>query len=64
MVILGKALGGGILPISAVAARDEVLGATPVSTDRPSAAIRWRSRSPAKWSRCWRPASTSSARAN
>ena len=49
--MLGKALGGGIVPVSAVVSRNDVLGViTPGSHgSRPSAAIRWRSRLVMRW---------------
>ena len=64
MYVLGKALGGGIVPVSAVAANADVLGVLQAraSTARRSAATRWPARSAPRWSGCWRPASSSSAR--
>lgn len=61
MYVLGKALGGGVVPVSAVVSSRAVLGVfRPGSTAPPSAAIRW----PARWAlRCWRccgPVSTRS----
>ena len=61
--ILGKALGGGLYPVSAIAADTRVLGViTPVRTGRPSAATRSPRRSATRWSRCSRPASSRSGR--
>ena len=64
MYLLGKALGGGIVPVSAVAAnaRRARRAASPASTARPSAATRWPARWPPRWSGCWPPASSSAAR--
>ncbi|GAA4956251.1 hypothetical protein GCM10023238_23640 [Streptomyces heliomycini] len=63
VVLLGKALGGGIVPVSAVVARREVLQVLHrVSTGRPSAAIRWPRRSARPWWSCWRRASSSAGR--
>jgi hypothetical protein len=49
--MLGKALGGGIVPVSAVVSRNDVLGGWSLraATGRPSAAIRWRSRLVMQW---------------
>ena len=56
--ILGKALGGGILPVSAVVARADVMGVFhPVSTAARSAATRSPARSGSRSSGCWRRAS-------
>ncbi len=54
--LLGKALGGGILPVSAVVANEDVLGVIRAgSTVRRSAATRWRRPWASGWSRCWHP---------
>jgi ornithine--oxo-acid transaminase len=48
--MLGKALGGGIVPVSAVLSRNDVLvSSLRAATGRPSAAIRWRSRLVMQW---------------
>ena len=58
--LLGKALGGGIVPVSAVVADADVLGVlSPAPTAAPSAATRWPVRSAGPWSTCWPPATTS-----
>ena len=56
MYVLGKALGGGIVPVSAVAANARRARRAPAraSTARPSAATRWPARSASRWSSCWR----------
>ena len=61
MYILGKALGGGLYPVSAIAADGDVLSViTPEPTARPSAATRSPRRSVARWWRCSGPASSRS----
>ena len=64
MYLLGKALGGGIVPVSAVAADADVLGVL-----KPGPARLHLRRQPAglrgrrpRWSGCWPPASSSAAR--
>ena len=47
--LLGKALGGGIVPVSAVVSSSDILGVfSPASMVPPSAAIRWPARSPGR----------------
>ena len=60
LYLLGKALGGGVVPVSAVVGerRRARRAASRASTARPSAAIRWPRRSGPAWSGCSRPAST------
>lgn len=64
-VILGKALGGGLLPVSAFLADDAVMQVfTPAIMVQPSAAIRWLA--PSHWRRwiCWRKKILSRTRPN
>lgn len=59
LYVLGKALGGGILPVSAVVADDDVPGCSGSgSTGRPSGATRWQPPSGQPWSTSSRPASS------
>ncbi len=63
LITLGKALGGGIVPVSAVVGSREVLGVLrPANTDRRSAATRSRPPSGPRSSRCSARARSSSAR--
>ena len=61
--ILGKALGGGLYPVSAIAADNDVLGGdhARARTARPSAATRSLPRSGARWWRCSTRVSSRSA---